>query len=297
MLADFVKMTTATTGTGSLTLSAVSGFPTFADAFAVNELIAFTVLDDATGAPIESCIGHLSASTTLVIDRVLASYSAGTYNQINPTAVTLPAGTKRVICTPASGGLVATPHNIPALGTNNKRLLYPTGQHVGIGAHGSTGAVTQNIVYYVPIIPKTSLLIDAVLFRLTTVQASSQARAGVYTSGLDGKPNIKLAESSLISTATNSPPEIVCALGSSIRLKSSLHYLATTFTGGATGVTVNAPNSTAQMEPLFGGDNSMLASIGGCYEATTGGTLPATAGVTSGYMSITTLPLLAARLA
>lgn len=297
MLAEFIKMTTTTATSGDITLSAVSGFPAFADAFAIGEPISFAVLDDTTGAPYEICQGHLSASTTLVIDDVVSSYVSGTLNQTNPTAVTLPAGTKRVICTPAANGLVATPSNIPALSTNNKRLIFPDGQMIGTGGHGSV-AVLQNIVYYIPIIIKTNQLIDAILFRLTTVQASSSARVGIYTAAADGKPGIKLIESSLISTAANSPPEIVCAL-TSRRYKPALHYLAVTFTGGASGVTVNGPSQTitATSQPLLGGNGSMLADIAATYESTSGGTLPATAAVTSGFRATSETPLLALRLA
>lgn len=292
MLAEFIKQTTTTTGTGSLTIAQVSGFPTFADAFVVGEPISFAVLDDATGAPLEMCQGHLSNSTTLVIDRVLTSYSGGTLNQTNPTALSLTAGTKRVICTPSAGGLVAAPVNIPQLSTNNLRLLYPDGQTIGIGGHAAV-TVTPNIVIYVPIVIKSSQLIDAVLFRLTAVVAGSTAKAGIYTAGPDGKPGIKLVESSAVSTVANSPPEIVCAL-TSRRYKPGMYYIGITFSHA---VTVNAPQTSVCSQPLMGGNGNMLADTGSTYEATSAGVLPNTSAVTSGLLGISATPLLALRLA
>lgn len=292
MLAEFIRQTTTTTGTGSLTLASVAGFPTFADSFVVDEPISFAVLDDATGAPLEMCQGHLSNSTTLVIDRVLTTYTGGTLNQTNPVALSLAAGTKRVICTPSAGGLVAAPVNIPQLSANNVRLLYPDSHLVGVGSHGAV-TVVPNIVYHVPIVIKSSQLINAAVFRLSGVVAGSTAKVGIYTAGPDGKPGVKLVESSAVSTATNSPPEIVCAL-TSRRYKPGLHYISITFTHA---VTVNGPASAGVLQPLLGGATNMLADVAACYESTSAGVLPATAAVISGYRTTAETPLVALRLA
>lgn len=291
MFAEFIKQTTTTATNGNITLAAVAGFPTFADMFIINEPISFSVLDDATGAPLEACHGHLSDSTTLVIDRVVTSFTGGTVNQTNPTALTLPAGTKRVICTPNGGSFVASPVNIPRIGTD-LALLYPDGQNIGIGGHGSA-VMTPNIVYYVPITIKSSQLIDRVYFRLYAVVAGSTAKAGIYTAGADGKPGIKLIESAAISTAANSPPEIVCALTAK-RYKPAMYYIGITFTHA---VTVNGPNTTSASQPLLGGISNMLADRGSLYESTSAGVLPATAAVTSGARSMAETPLVALCLA
>lgn len=293
MLAEFIKQTTTTTGNGVLTLVPVAGRPTFADEFAIGEPAAFSVQDDTNGM-FEACVGHLTSSTTMVIDRVVTTYAAGVATQINPTALTLLAGTKIVTCTPNAGSLVATPTNIPTI-SGAKRLIYPDGQAIGVGGHNSL-TVVQDIVYYVPLTIKTPLPVDAVVFRLTGVQAGSTARGGVYTCRADGMPGNQLSQSSLISTATNSPPEIALPLPSAARFKPASHYIGITFTGGATGVTVNGPALTSMVEPLLGGLDSMLADVASLYEATSGGTLPATANA-AGRRGVGETPLVSLRLA
>lgn len=292
MLAEFVKETTTTATNGNIILAAVSGFPRFSDLFSVGEPISFAVLDNTTGAPLEACHGRLSDANTLVIDRVVTSFTGGVINQTNPTALTLPAGTKRVICTPNAGSLVVAPHNIPAIGTDNLRLLYPDGQTIGVGAHGAL-TVVPNIVYYVPIVIKMSQLLDAVMFRLTTVVASSNARAGIYTAGADGKPGIKLVESALVDTSANSPPEKICSF-TARRFKPGMHYIGITFSHA---VAVNAPAQSVNTQPLLGGIVNMLADVMSMYESTTAGVLPATAAVTFGLRNTAETPLVAIRLA
>lgn len=106
--ADRVKDTTTTTGTGNVTLSgsAPSGYQAFGTPFAINDPICYTI---AGGAEWEVGIGYLSASTTLVRDRVLRSSNAD-------ALVNFSAGTKDVFCTLpadeiADAGVVAASAN------------------------------------------------------------------------------------------------------------------------------------------------------------------------------------------
>lgn len=95
-----VKETSTTTGTGNITLAgAVVGYQSFDDAFAVTDDYFYYCIEgvDGSGVPTgqwEEGIGHLSASTTLVRDTLLAS-STG-------SAVSFSAGTKNVFCTVAA---------------------------------------------------------------------------------------------------------------------------------------------------------------------------------------------------
>jgi hypothetical protein len=94
MLADRVKETSTTTGTGALTLAgAATGYQTFTAAFALNDVFGYCI---EGGAEWEVGRGYLSGTTTLVRDRVLSSSNAG-------ALVSFSAGTKNVFCTqPAS---------------------------------------------------------------------------------------------------------------------------------------------------------------------------------------------------
>lgn len=93
MLDDRVKDTTTTTGTGNLTLSgsAPTGFQTFNAAFGTSVFFYYAI--SASGSSEwEVGIGYLSASTTLVRERVLSSSNSD-------AAVDLSSGTKDVFCT------------------------------------------------------------------------------------------------------------------------------------------------------------------------------------------------------
>lgn len=106
-----VKETSTTTGTGNITLAgAVVGYQSFDDAFAVTTDYFHYCIEgvDGSGVPTgqwEEGIGHLSASTTLVRDTLLAS-STG-------SAVSFSAGTKNVFCTVAARDFERLHSNVP----------------------------------------------------------------------------------------------------------------------------------------------------------------------------------------
>jgi hypothetical protein len=90
MLADRVKESSTTTGTGNITLGGTTtGYQTFNTAFGTS-VEFYYVIDDGAGN-LEIGIGHLSSSTTLVRDKVLYSTNAN-------ALVSFAAGTKTVYC-------------------------------------------------------------------------------------------------------------------------------------------------------------------------------------------------------
>ncbi len=98
ILADRVKETTATTGTGALTLAgAVTGYNAFSVAMAVNDYCYYAIEND-TRTEWEVGTGQLTASTTLVRVSVIASSNAN-------AAVNFSAGTKGVYITAAAAAV------------------------------------------------------------------------------------------------------------------------------------------------------------------------------------------------
>jgi hypothetical protein len=93
LYADRVKDTTTTTGTGNITLAGTppTGFQSFNAAFGTSAGFFFYYCIEG-GAEWEVGRGHLSASTTLVRDNIMASSNAG-------SAVSFSAGTKNVFAT------------------------------------------------------------------------------------------------------------------------------------------------------------------------------------------------------
>lgn len=93
-IADRVKDTTTTTGTGALTLanSAPTGFQTFASAFGSSSTAVFYCISSASSTEWEVGQGTFNGTTGLTRDSVLASSNSG-------SAVNLSSGTKDVFCT------------------------------------------------------------------------------------------------------------------------------------------------------------------------------------------------------
>lgn len=193
MLGNWIVQTTTTTGAGNLTLAAVTGYPALSTQFAVGQVLAYTILDDATGVPIERGLGSLNGTGELVRSRIMATMSAGTYDGTNPAAVALPAGTKRVICTPGAGTVLEAAAWTP-----------DTYSDVHGGAAVSTLTTVADQAYAVPFMHAYDCEIDAILFRMPgTTTAGVNVRLGIYTVGLNGAPGVKLAESGLVSAGSN----------------------------------------------------------------------------------------------
>ncbi|MFA5952301.1 MAG: hypothetical protein WC807_18690 [Hyphomicrobium sp.] len=89
-IADLVHQTSTTTGTGDFTLSSVNGKQSFASAFSTGGSSVFWYFISNQGAAEwEIGTGHMSDSTTLVRDAVIASTNSN-------AAVSFSAGTKDV---------------------------------------------------------------------------------------------------------------------------------------------------------------------------------------------------------
>ncbi len=286
MLGNWIKQTTTTATNGDLTLAVVTGFPPFSSQFAIGEYFYYGVLNDADGTPIESGIGHLSSSTVMVRDKPLATYVSGTYNDNDPAAATLPAGTKRVICSAEQNNSSPNPLNIGAV-TSGIRALFPTGWPIPGGA-GISGAVTANLSYYVPILIKTPLTVNNLQFRVTgSVVAGSTAKVGLYLPTLTGRPGSLIEQSASIDTATTG---MKSGALTKRRLKPGLYFMNVCCSGAST-VYMGA---SSIIDPVLGADPNGILCVGSYNESLTAGwtNLPTTASVGSSYQPPDSTPLI-----
>lgn len=192
MLGTWIRQTTTTTGTGNLTLSSVSGYPTFSTQFATNQRFKYVILDDSTGAPIEAGIGYLNSTPELVRERIEATMVSGTFDGSTPSAVSLASGTKRVICTGTAGGLQIM---APGVWQDTNKVYGDSGIINAVG----TLATTADRAYAVRMTHAVDSEIDAIMFRVTTAAAAGKlAKVAVFSMGADGLPGVSLAESSSI---------------------------------------------------------------------------------------------------
>lgn len=191
MLGNWIRQTTTTTGTGNLTLSTVSGYAAFSDYFASSHRFKYVILDDSTGAPIEAGIGYLSGGA-LVREVVESTMVSGTLDISTPSAVSLGAGTKRVIC---ADTMSTVQRPAPGVWSATSKV------YGDMGTFGSASSLTLTVdrAYAVPFAQGVDAEIDALIFRVTTGAAAGKlAKVAVWSYGADGLPGVSLAESSTI---------------------------------------------------------------------------------------------------
>lgn len=196
MNGNWIQQTSTTEGTGALTLDSVSGYPTFASQFAVNEPLDYVILN-ADKTPIERGIGSLDGSGNLVRGVVMAIYSAGTYVGANPSAVSLAAGTKTVICAAGAHSTVATR---PGVWANTGGKCY--GGTAIVTAYGTTALVADR-AYAVPFRAAVDRDIDGVFFRVSLAGAAGKlAKCAIFAHGSDGLPGPVLATGTSVAVDT-----------------------------------------------------------------------------------------------
>lgn len=216
MLANWIKQSTTTTGTGALALSTVTGYPPASSQLAVNERAAYVILD-ASDLPLERGVGYIDGSGDWVRDVVAATYSGGTYSGVNPSALSLASGSKSLIISPGAQTMLTSKQGVWA----NSNKVYGD-----VNLIGSTSNVTLTAdrAYALAFSAAVDAAVDAVIFRVVTAGAAGKlARCGVYSVGSDGLPGVLLATGSSVAvdstgvkastfTAFRPPPVFITAI-------------------------------------------------------------------------------------
>ena len=279
MLGNWIKCTTATTGTGNLTVAAVSGFPTLSDVFAINLPIAYTVLN-ASGQPLEAGIGYLSDATTFVRGAIKATYVSGIYNDSNPTAATL-AGTSTLICTPIASSLESMMPTVDGTSTVG-RFLTSAGRSIPSG----TQALTADRLYYVPFLFKCGAPVVSMALSVSTLQAASKARIGLYAVNQNGYVGALIAQTGDLDTTSTGLK--IGTLSSPKRLAPGWYVAAI-----AANLNISVVPHTSSTAQVFGGSpfgfaTGGVSAIDYRYEALTSGwtELPANASATTTAVNI-----------
>lgn len=138
MLANGVKETTTTTGTGTVTLSAVLGFPRFSQVLSVGQFVDYAIQD---GNNWEWGVGKVAASNTLERTLITAKFDGGTYSKNPATRLSLSGGAT-VFCT------VHDQSKIAALG-----ITEPRGDYAAL-----SGGM---LVAFAPLVPGTGAINNA----------------------------------------------------------------------------------------------------------------------------------------
>lgn len=188
-----VYETTTTSGTGTVTLSAVTGRPRFSDA-GVGALVPYAIKD---GSNWEWGMGTVGASNTLARSIVTATYVSGSYDNTSPAAITL-SGSAADVYLANIAEVSATGLPIVA-STYGRKAVMST--HWNVHASG-TLAVTADRLYLLPFRVDSAYDINGFYIDMNTAgAASTKARIGLYRMKSDGQPGALIVETADVDTS------------------------------------------------------------------------------------------------
>ena len=194
MLANWAKCTTTTSGTGNVTLSTVSGFPSFSDVFTVGQIVSYSILN-SNGEPVEEGIGCYSAADTLTRTYVCSTYTGGVYDNTLPVAISL-SGTYTVIASNVRG-MAPT---LPQINTSAPARYFTSPSHQSSMSQKAIGA---GDLIAVPLLFSAARPVDAFAIEVTNIgSGGSVARCGLYSVGANGLPAKLMIESADIDCST-----------------------------------------------------------------------------------------------
>lgn len=198
MLDVGIKETTTTTGTGTVTLDAVSNFVRVSQAFSVGDPVSYCLVSG--NGDKEWGIGKAGASNTLSRDFVEASLVGTTFNHVNPTAISL-TGTSTLSVVQHSDSnagdvaILSTP-----FGT---QYLCPFASNA---ANLGTLALTADRLYAIPYLPSVCANAFTGMGLIVTTAVAGTAYVGVAESARDAgggwRPGRVLGQSAGISVGT-----------------------------------------------------------------------------------------------
>ena len=194
MLANWVKETTATTGTGAISLGgAVAGHIAFSDAFRDGDAVYYSVED---GNNREIGIGTMSAGTpwTLTRTTVLETLVNGVFTRGAASPISL-SGSAVVMVAVATEHLKVLPRRSgDAIEYLDESLLKSTGQLVCVADE----------MWMVPVYLRFGVLVDDFRVAQLAVAATigTKMRLGMYAVDAQGYPTRLIAEGGDIDTTT-----------------------------------------------------------------------------------------------
>ncbi|HUN49985.1 MAG TPA: hypothetical protein VMU42_02660 [Candidatus Sulfotelmatobacter sp.] len=288
MHANWCKETTTTTGTGTLALSAVTGFPRFANHFIDGQPCSYAILD-STGAPVEAGIGHYVASNQIARDYATSTYIAGTLSE--PASAFANLGTDNtnspwtVIASPIGQSLLpAQPGFVSA--APNKYLVAPN--YVNPGG-GSAQTMVANTPWVTTFYMEYGREIAAFGVNVTTAAGTSSNKItiGLYPLRGDGSIAPALAISAAIDPSSTGFKTAGPASGGNFLVPPGwyLAAIASDVTCAISAFTAGAGQDFLGPSPF--GINSSLQSIGRMLASTvTAGQLVSSLGTLSSPASI-----------
>ena len=184
-----VQQAITTGGTGNLTLgSAVAGYTDLNTVYGLNRICNYCLTD---GNNREIGLGYLSAATTFVRQKVLETLSAGAYN--NLTATALSVSTSAILSLDATSQTIPISPGYAALGVANPVVMSAFSE--GNAGFNPLINTLHMFPFYLPI-PG----IYTGIGMLVTAAAAGNAVLGLYLPTSD--TDVRLLASAVVSTGT-----------------------------------------------------------------------------------------------
>lgn len=284
MLANWIKESTATTGTGTISLGgAVAGHVPFSAQFASGDRVLYSITD---GNNREIGLGTLSSGSpwTLARTTVLETLAAGTFDDSAPAPITL-SGSATVAVDMARQAILPDMRGAP---------IYSGGVHLppnistynyGGKAGGEFSSQAGRIVLLPVTLPQPTR-ISEVGAHITTASAGGNFRIGMYAAKRDGSPGALLFDSGNISTAATGL--ILASLASPVVLPAG-HYYAADCVDNTTAIAHGPRGATgATFDSRYGTDTAQYPCNKRPYYDQTYGALPASWPTPSGHINSAT---------
>ena len=230
MLANRVKETTATTGTGSFTTAgAVSGFQTFNTAFSTDRRFTYWAVND-TDDEWETGIGFLSASTTLVRETITDNSSGG------QTAINFTTAPSLFNSANTNNGSF---NGYQTFNSNGLEDGIPSLSHA---SSNSTLACTSNRMHVMPFLLTSSQRITGAKVNVTATGTATNGRIGLYEIDDTGDLGQLIATTGDINTGTTGVKSPTFT--SAVNVNSGWYWL-----GLANNGSVSVRNSRSDLRP------------------------------------------------
>lgn len=200
MLANGAKETTATTGTGTVTLSAVTGFPRFSQVLSVGQFVDYAIQD---GNNWEWGVGKVAASNTLERALITAKFDGGTYSKNPATGLSLSGGAT-VFCTPSADSIGEAMGGTGALGAFSPGWVR-SAHAVQTAQYGGTLALSNwNNLFWFPFVWPAGVrrFANAVRLHVQTAGAGTKMRVGLVRSADTATGHKVLAQTGDIAIGT-----------------------------------------------------------------------------------------------
>lgn len=277
MRADFIRMTSTTGGTSTLTCTAQTGYPLVSNVFTGTRLVDYSIAEytDSTKVTLskaETGIGSYNTSTeVLTRTKVLSTWSGSAYLPKFGTATAPSAlnfGTTSanidIMITPIAGHDVTAPPFISAAvaSVNDGLGLLPLNT-LGAGATGgATMGLTSGTVYYFPVLLGMTNPVSQMSIRTTSTLTGGSPTfdCAIYEFGTDGYPGKKLCQfTQLTGIGTTNTTYTSTALATPVPIPLGWSWMACLYVANsATGT------FTPKASQIF-----LLAGVGGAIAANT----------------------------